>query len=170
MHTARWDHAQDLTGKRVAIIGTGASAVQVIPVDRAKRRAAHGISADADLVLPQSRCAAASCCKPGHAVPGGKTLQRLLSQAYVEVTFTFRRQYYTLNPFGKRDGRIGKAYLRKQVDDPTVRDKLTPRYAAGCKRPGFHNAYLSTFNRDNVRSGDRADRQGHRVRRGDHRR
>ena len=31
MHTARWDHRQDLTGKRVAIIGTGASAVQVIP-------------------------------------------------------------------------------------------------------------------------------------------
>ena len=31
-----------------------------------------------------------------------------------------------------------------------VRDKLTPRYAPGCKRPGFHNTYLSTFNRDNV--------------------
>ena len=31
-----------------------------------------------------------------------------------------------------------------------VRDKLTPRYALGCKRPGFHNTYLSTFNRDNV--------------------
>ncbi len=43
-----------------------------------------------------------------------------------------------------------QAYLRKQVDDPEVRDKLTPRYAVGCKRPGFHNTYLSTFNRDNV--------------------
>ena len=31
-----------------------------------------------------------------------------------------------------------------------MRDKLTPRYAVGCKRPGFHNTYLSTFNRDNV--------------------
>ena len=46
--------------------------------------------------------------------------------------------------------KIGKAYLRKQVKDPEVRDKLTPRYAVGCKRPGFHNTYLSTFNRDNV--------------------
>ena len=50
----------------------------------------------------------------------------------------------------KRMDEIGKSYLRKQVDDPEVRDKLTPRYAVGCKRPGFHNTYLSTFNRDNV--------------------
>jgi cation diffusion facilitator CzcD-associated flavoprotein CzcO len=47
--------------------------------------------------------------------------------------------------------KVGAAYLRKQVKDPDVRDKLTPRYAVGCKRPGFHNTYLSTFNRDNVR-------------------
>ncbi len=46
--------------------------------------------------------------------------------------------------------KVGEAYLRKQVGDPEVRDKLTPRYAVGCKRPGFHNTYLSTFNRDNV--------------------
>ncbi len=47
-------------------------------------------------------------------------------------------------------GALGAAYLRKQVDDPVVRDQLRPRYAVGCKRPGFHNTYLSTFNRDNV--------------------
>jgi cyclohexanone monooxygenase len=41
--------------------------------------------------------------------------------------------------------------LRREVTDPVVREKLTPRYAVGCKRPGFHNTYLATFNRDNVR-------------------
>ena len=46
--------------------------------------------------------------------------------------------------------KVGEAYLRKQVEDPVMRDKLTPRYAPGCKRPGFHNTYLSTFNHDNV--------------------
>ena len=51
----------------------------------------------------------------------------------------------------KNMSKVGEAYLRKQVDDPEMRDKLTPRYAVGCKRPGFHNTYLSTFNRDNVR-------------------
>ena len=58
MHTARWDHGQDLTDKRVAIIGTGASAVQVIPETRSDRQAPERLSAHADLVLPQSRRAA----------------------------------------------------------------------------------------------------------------
>ena len=44
-----------------------------------------------------------------------------------------------------------RSYLRQQVDDPMVREQLTPQYAVGCKRPGFHNGYLATFNRDNVR-------------------
>ena len=46
---------------------------------------------------------------------------------------------------------LGRAYLRLKVRDPAVREQLTPRYAIGCKRPGFHNSYLSTYNRDNVR-------------------
>ena len=40
--------------------------------------------------------------------------------------------------------------LLREVEDPEVRDKLTPRYGLGCKRPSFHNEYVRTFNRDNV--------------------
>ncbi len=83
-------------------------------------------------------------------IPGGKIAQRLLSQAYVEVTFPLSAQYYTVFPIAKRAEAAARSYLRQQVRDPVVRDKLTPRYAVGCKRPGFHNTYLSTFNRDNV--------------------
>ena len=83
-------------------------------------------------------------------IPGGKIVQRLLSQAYVEVTFSLSAQYYTVFPIAKRAEAAARSYLRQQVRDPVVRDKLTPRYAVGCKRPGFHNTYLSTFNRDNV--------------------
>ncbi|PRC48057.1 monooxygenase, partial [Mycobacterium sp. ITM-2017-0098] len=83
-------------------------------------------------------------------LPLGKTLQRFISQAYVELTFPLAAQYFTLNPMAKRMNSLGTAYLRRQVHDPVTRDKLTPRYAVGCKRPGFHNTYLSTFNRDNV--------------------
>src|SRR5258707_6607714 len=83
-------------------------------------------------------------------LPGGKSIQRLLSQAFVELTFPLAAQYFTVNPMAKNMSKVGEAYLRKQVDDPEVRDKLTPRYAVGCKRPGFHNTYLSTFSRDNM--------------------
>jgi cyclohexanone monooxygenase len=150
MHTARWDHDQDLTGKRVAIIGTGASAVQVIPeiapiVERLSvfQRTPIWCFPKADVPLPP-------LSRRLMRLPGGDVVQRLLSQAYVELTFTLPAQYYTLNPMAKGMDKVGMSFLRKQVDDPEVRDKLTPRYAVGCKRPGFHNTYLSTYNRDNV--------------------
>jgi cyclohexanone monooxygenase len=83
-------------------------------------------------------------------IPGGKAIQRWLSQAYVEVTFPIAAQYASVFPLAKRGERLGRAYLKRQVRDPEVREKLTPRYAVGCKRPGFHNTYLSTYNRANV--------------------
>lgn len=151
VHTARWDHSLDLAGKRVAIIGTGASAVQVIPeiapiVKQLTvfQRTPIWCFPKADFPLPRA-------ARLAMRVPGGKLLQRLLSQAYVEVTFPLSAQYATVFPLAKRAESAGRAYLRKQVRDPDIRDKLTPRYAVGCKRPGFHNTYLATFNRDNVR-------------------
>jgi len=150
MHTARWDHQQDLTGKRVAIIGTGASAVQIIPeiapiVDQLTvfQRTPIWCFPKFDVRLPK-------LARWAMRVPGGSAVQRLLSQAYVEATFPIAAHYFTVFPLAKRMASLGKRYLRQQVKDPVVRDKLTPRYAVGCKRPGFHNTYLYTFNRDNV--------------------
>ncbi|BBY16300.1 flavin-containing monooxygenase [Mycolicibacterium litorale] len=151
MHTARWDPQVDLRGKRVAVIGTGASAVQVIPeiaplVERLDvfQRTPIWCFPKFDVPLPAPLRAAMR-------IPGGRAVQRLLSQAYVEFTFPLAAQYFTINPLAKRMDGVGRSYLRRQVHDPVTREKLTPRYAVGCKRPGFHNTYLATFNRDNVR-------------------
>lgn len=150
MHTARWDHAQDLAGKRVAIIGTGASAVQVIPEIAPIVERLTVFQRTPIWCFPKADVPLSPIARQAMRLPGGKAVQRLLSQAYVEFTFPLAAQYFTVNPMAKRAGDVGKAYLRKEVKDPVVRDKLTPRYAVGCKRPGFHNTYLSTFNRDNV--------------------
>ncbi len=150
MHTARWDHTQDLTGKRVAIIGTGASAVQVIPEIAPIVERLTVFQRTPIWCFPKPDVPLSARTRRLMRFPGGPTIQRLLSQAYVELTFTLPAQYYTINPMAKNMDKVGKSFLRKQVDDPEVRDKLTPRYAVGCKRPGFHNTYLSTYNRDNV--------------------
>jgi cyclohexanone monooxygenase len=150
MHTARWDHEQDLTGKRVAIIGTGASAVQVIPEIAPIVKQLSVFQRTPIWCFPKFDVPLSKAARSMMRLPFGQTLQRLVSQAYVELTFTLAAQYFTVNPMAKRMGALGEAYLRKQVENPEVRDKLTPRYAVGCKRPGFHNTYLSTFNRDNV--------------------
>ncbi|MGY4651681.1 flavin-containing monooxygenase [Mycobacterium sp. URHB0021] len=150
MHTARWDHDQDLTGKRVAVIGTGASAVQVIPEIAPVVEHLTVFQRTPIWCFPKFDVPLPAAARRAMRLPGGKTVQRWLSQAYVELTFPLAAQYFTVNPMAKRMSDAGRAYLRKQVDDPEVRNKLTPRYAVGCKRPGFHNTYLSTFNRDDV--------------------
>jgi cyclohexanone monooxygenase len=151
MHTARWDHSQDLTGKRVAVIGTGASAVQVIPEIAPIVKQLTVFQRTPIWCFPKLDVPLPAPARWAMRVPGGKVVQRLASQAFVEATFPIAAHYFTVFPLAKRMEALGLAYLRQQVRDPVVREKLTPKYAVGCKRPGFHNGYLATFNRDNVR-------------------
>jgi cation diffusion facilitator CzcD-associated flavoprotein CzcO len=151
MHTARWDHSQDLTGKRVAIIGTGASAVQIIPEIAPIAAQLTVFQRTPIWCFPKFDVPLRAPLRWAMRIPSVAAVQRLLSQAFVELSFTIAAQYFTVIPLAKRMGHVGRRYLRQQVDDPDVREQLTPQYAVGCKRPGFHNGYLATFNRDNVR-------------------
>lgn len=150
MHTARWDHSQDLTGKRVAIIGTGASAVQVIPEIAPIVKYLTVFQRTPIWCFPKLDLPLPAAARWVMRIPGGKAVQRWLSQAFVEATFPISAHYFTVFPLARWSASLGRRYLRQQVNDPVLRDQLTPRYAVGCKRPGFHNSYLSTFNRSNV--------------------
>jgi cation diffusion facilitator CzcD-associated flavoprotein CzcO len=151
VHTARWDHDQDLTGKRVGVIGTGASAVQLIPEIAPIVKELTVFQRTPIWCFPKFDVPLPRLAHWALRLPGAKTLQRLISQAYVEVTFPLPAQYFTVYPLARWMESVGRAYLRRKVRDPEVRKQLTPQYAIGCKRPGFHNTYLSTYNRDNVR-------------------
>ena len=151
VHTSRWDHQIDLEGKRVGIIGTGASAVQVIPEIASEvshltvfQRTPIWCLPKPDLPLPGPLRAALK------TVPGAKSVSRLASQAFVEFTFPGIAHYYQRIPGVGNVEKAARAYLASQVADPETRKKLSPDYALGCKRPSFHNSYLKTFNRDNV--------------------
>jgi cation diffusion facilitator CzcD-associated flavoprotein CzcO len=151
MHTARWDPSVDLRGRRVALVGTGASAVQVVPSiapDVAEltvfQRTPIWCLPKLDRPLPASLHAAL------RSLPGAQQALRLASQAYVELTFPVAAHYASVIPMAKASERLARWHLRRQVRDPVVRDRLTPRYGLGCKRPGFSNDYLATFNRSNV--------------------
>jgi cyclohexanone monooxygenase len=150
MHTSRWDHRQDLRGMRVAIIGTGASAVQVIPEIASQVQHLTVFQRTPIWCLPRPDLPLPLAARLALKVPGGRALTRLVSQTYVEVTFPLAAHYHRSLPTAAIGERAGLAHLRRQVKDPVVRDALTPRYALGCKRPSFSNDYLSTFNRANV--------------------
>ncbi|MGX1806598.1 flavin-containing monooxygenase [Nocardia sp. NPDC055321] len=150
VHTARWDHTVDLRGKKVGIIGTGASAVQIIP-EIAPRVATLTVFQRTPIwCLPRPDAPVPDVVRRFMGLPGGQALTRWLSQAFVEVTFPLAAHYYRILPVAALGERTGRAHLRDQVRNPVTRAKLTPDYALGCKRPSFSNDYLKTFNRANV--------------------
>ena len=150
LHTARWDHDLDLRGKRVAIIGTGASAVQVIPTIAPEVEQLVVFQRTPIWCLPKPDARLTWPLRAALRVPGAKTVTRTISEAFVEANFPIAAHFYGVIPLADGGERVGKAFLRKQVKDPVVREKLTPQYGLGCKRPSFSNAYLGAFNRDNV--------------------
>src|SRR3954462_9224968 len=150
MHTARWDHSQDLSGKRVGVIGTGASGVQVIPsVARVAGRLTV-FQRTPIWCLPKMDRPLTGPLRALLKLPLTQRPARVASQAFVELTFPLPAHFHGVVPLSRVGERVGRNFLREQVKDPETRDKLTPRYALGCKRPGFSNDYLRTFNRDNV--------------------
>ena len=147
LHTARWDHGISLKGKRVGIIGTGASAVQVIPEIAPQVEHLTVFQRTPIWCLPKPERSLGDTLSK---LPGGLRLSRLASQVFVEITFPTALHFHRFIPISAIGARIGRKFLRDEVHDPELRAKLTPNYALGCKRPGFHNTYLRTFNRDNV--------------------
>lgn len=152
MHTARWDHEQDLTGKRVAIIGTGASAVQVIPTIAPEVEHLTVFQRTPIWVMPKPDAPLVAPVRVTlRYLPFTRRPARLAAHALVESTFVLAAHYYGYAPgIVKGAERIAKLHLHRQVRDAATRQKLTPRYGLGCKRPSFSNSYLPAFNRDNV--------------------
>lgn len=151
MHTANWDHDHDLTGKRVAVIGTGASAVQVVPevaplVERLSvfQRTPIWISPRLDKPLAPG---SSWSLRRFRAV---RALSRFGFEAALDlVTFSlvnFRRFPFLVRLVERRV----RAWMRRQVHDKATADKLIPSYGLGCKRPTISNTYLAAFNRENV--------------------
>lgn len=151
VHTARWDHDLDLRGKRVGVIGTGASAVQLIPAIAEEVAHLTVFQRTPIWCLPKPDAALSPTARAILAkVPGAKRLTRLASQTYVELTFPLAAHFHHPLGLASSGEKLARKALQEQVHDPVVREKLTPRYAVGCKRPSFHNSYLSTFNQEHV--------------------
>lgn len=146
-HSSRWNHNYDLQGKRVAVVGTGASAIQIVPAIAPIVK---------DLVVFQRT---AAWIAPRHNRKNTAFKKKLYT------TFPFlqslsRKMHYHFNEFVGL-GFIGNKTIHaiatrvslrnyKAVKDSEIRKKLTPTYALGCKRVLKTDDYLPTFNRENV--------------------
>lgn len=147
MHSARWDAAYDVSGKRVAVIGTGASAVQIVPEIAPLAAQVHVFQRTAPWVLP----------KPDRAM---KHWEQQLFRWLPVTQRLLRARIFRFNEtlgeiiLGQRDLAPAQAaalrFMEQQVFDPGLRAKLTPDYVLGCKRVLFSNDWYGSLQLPNV--------------------
>ncbi|MGA2162969.1 MAG: NAD(P)/FAD-dependent oxidoreductase [Solirubrobacteraceae bacterium] len=151
MHTARWDHSVDLRGKRVGVIGTGASAIQVIPAIASEVEQVTVFQRTPIWCLPKLDAPMSPRVRRAlRSVPGAELATRWASQAFVELTIVLAAHFAGQFPSLTARGEATARKMLLKVKDPVVREKLTPKYSLGCKRPSFSNEYIPAFNRENV--------------------
>jgi cation diffusion facilitator CzcD-associated flavoprotein CzcO len=131
-HSARWDHAHDLRGERVAVVGTGASAIQFLPRIQPHARQIHLFQRTPPWVMPHPDRPITRLERWLYrAIPALHRANRLfiyLSREWMALGLT--RHRWMLAPLRG----IGRMHLRRQVRDPELRRKLEPSYELGCKR------------------------------------
>ncbi|KGD65182.1 monooxygenase, flavin-binding family protein [Alcanivorax nanhaiticus] len=146
-HSAKWNHDYDLTGKRVAVIGTGASAIQFVPQIQPKVKELHVFQRTAPWVLPKPDMNLGDTSKQLiEKLPViQKTWRKAVAQSLNVINFGLR------NPMAlKPVSTAAKQLLRVQVKDKTLRKAVTPDFTLGCKRILFANNYYPALQADNA--------------------
>lgn len=151
IYTMAWDHDHDLAGKRVAVIGTGASGLQVIPAIAPSVGSLTVYQRTPIWVLPKVNPPIPGPARAAlRTVPLTHRALRIGTSAATEA-LALSAIYNRQAPFATKGlERLCRAFLRAQVPEPALREKLTPKYGFGCKRPSFSNTYYRAFLRDNV--------------------
>ena len=146
-HSASWRHDLDLAGRDVAVVGTGASAIQFVPRIQPGVRQLHLFQRTPPWVLPRR----------DHAVP--RWQQRLfravpVAQRVARARLYLQHELFLL--FFRHPGwmtrveAFARRGLRKWINDPAKREKLTPDYTMGCKRVLLSDDYLPALDMPNV--------------------
>jgi cation diffusion facilitator CzcD-associated flavoprotein CzcO len=148
MHSARWDHSVDMSGARVAVVGTGASAIQIVPALAPvvgelvlMQRTPAWIMPRRDRPIPQMWrrvLNAAPMIQQG--------MRELTSLAREMQLLAFTRQ----GVFTKAARAAALRHMDQQVSDAALRSRLTPDYEIGCKRILISDDFYPAVQRDNV--------------------
>ncbi|MFJ6844328.1 flavin-containing monooxygenase [Streptomyces griseoluteus] len=147
-HSARWDHDFDLRGKRVAMVGTGASAIQIVPSIQPEVSRLTVFQRTPPWVMPRMDRAIGAAERGLHrALPFTARLRRGLLWGIRELQV----QAFTKHPdeLGLVE-QLAKRNMARAIKDPALRAKLTPDYRIGCKRILLSSAYYPALARPNV--------------------
>ncbi|MEJ9077729.1 NAD(P)/FAD-dependent oxidoreductase [Gordonia malaquae] len=152
IHTTAWQDGYDFAGRRAAVIGTGATAVQLIPeIAKSARhltvfqRTPIWVVPKVDFPIP------APIRRLFGAVPATQRAARAINTSMLELLMVVGVLHYRqAKPGNRLAALLAKAHMRAQVRDANTRRQLTPAYDFGCKRPTFSNTYFPVFNQPDV--------------------
>lgn len=154
-HTNQWDHSYDYRNKRVAVIGSGASAAQVIPTIAPDVQHLHVFQRTPHWVLPRPDRTFSPTIRK---LLGNKfvyhALRKTIYWALEWRVFAFKYAHGLMRIFAQRPA---LKHLRKQVPNEVLRRKLTPDYTIGCKRIIVSNTLYPALSRENVTLHDKHD-------------
>ncbi len=146
-HSATWNHDHDLAGERVAVIGTGASAIQFVPQIQPEVASLHLYQRTAPWVMPRRQ-------------RRFTRVERTLYRRFPSLQRAMRNAIYAAREaiaipmlrvaLAPALRAVGRGHLRRQVRDPQLRARLTPDYLPGCKRILVANDYLPSLEQRNV--------------------
>ena len=147
-HSAHWDHGHDLAGRRVAVVGTGASAIQFVPEIAPVVEHLTVFQRTAPWVFPRR----------DRALSAGERLRyrRLpILQRLSRWRVYFQQELLAFAMLGNRRMRtqmqtMGRAAIEEAIDDPELRGMVTPSFAPGCKRLLISNDWYPALVRENV--------------------
>ena len=146
-HSADWDHSHDLAGERIAVIGTGASAVQFVPVIAPEAEQLHVFQRTAPWIMP----------RPDRPLSRAERIvyRRFpAAQRLMRAGIYWARELFAIPMLRARFAGVievaARRHLRRQIPDPALRAKATPDYKPGCKRILVSNDYLPALTRPNV--------------------
>ena len=148
MHSAQWDHDYELRGKRVASIGTGASAIQYVPSIQQQVEKLYVFQRTAPWIMPHG---AREISEREHAVfRRAPAVQRLIREgvywAKELLVLGFVKQPRLMGALE----RLSSFHMRRQVPDPALQARLAPNFALGCKRILPSNDWYPALQQPNV--------------------
>jgi cation diffusion facilitator CzcD-associated flavoprotein CzcO len=147
-HTARWRHDVDLTGKRVAVIGTGCSAIQTVPAIQPIVEQIDVYQRSPGWTMPKMDFAYSERAKRLFArLPALQRLDRKATFAFMDLgAAAMTSQRWLLAPFRA----LGRRQIDGAIEDPELRAKVTPSDEVGCKRIMLTDQWYPTLTRPNV--------------------
>jgi cation diffusion facilitator CzcD-associated flavoprotein CzcO len=156
-HSQKWDHSYALTGKRVAVIGTGASAIQFVPQIQKQVAQLDLYQRTPPWILPKpDRALQPLEQSMRQHVPGLTAMTRALTYARLEArALLFVKAQATMKWVQK----LATRHIEEQIADPALRRKVTPDYTMGCKRVLLSDDYYPAIAAPNVHVSNDAIRE-----------